>query len=272
MQRKIAICIAKISCLLAPCAGWAAEPSDAVRESAERLNWVRRHAQVATVLTDQLAKFREQASRSASAIRPVLLRHNVKNENLFMIELEPSKHYALRYYEYDGNNFLDDMQLLEQEVLYRQWTDKVDSCLADGWSDVDSVFFTAGQLRPSVAEERVKRIGQVVGLRPEMAEPYKLLHAHTWPGVLAAIREGNVRNYSIFLAPIDSKLYLFAYLEYIGNNFGSDMARIDSDPETKAWIKFTDEGCQLPISTRKQGEWWARMKRLSVEESSTNNQ
>jgi L-rhamnose mutarotase len=81
--------------------------------------------------------------------------------------------------------------------------------------------------------------------------------------VLAAIREGNIRNYSIFLVPVGSKLYLFAYLEYVGKDIEADMARIGSDSETKAWIKFTDEGCQLPLSTRKPGEWWARMERLS---------
>jgi L-rhamnose mutarotase len=182
-----------------------------------------------------------------------------------MIELEPGAHYALRYYEYDGKDFLADMRRLEKEQPYRAWTEEMDPCLDDGWSDVESVFFTAGRPGSSVAEERVKRIGRVVGLRPRMAEPYKLLHAHAWPGVLSAIREGNIRNYSIFLAPIDSKLYLFAYLEYVGTNYESDMARIGSDRQTKAWIKFTDEGCQLPIATRKPGEWWAGMERLSAE-------
>ena len=268
MRCTIVTCLVNISLLLAPRTGWSAEPGDAVPENAEGIGWVRRHAQIAKILPDQVANFREQASRSASALQPVLSRHHVENHNLFMIELDRRAHYALRYYEYDGKDFLADMRGLEQERPYRAWTDAVGSCLADGWSDVQSVFFTAGRSGPSVPEERVKRIGRVVGLRPRMAEPYKLLHDHTWPGVLSAIREGNIRNYSIFLAPIDSKLYLFAYLEYVGNNFESDMAQIGSDPQTKAWIKFTDEGCQLPISTRKPGEWWAGMQRLSAEDES----
>jgi L-rhamnose mutarotase len=110
----------------------------------------------------------------------------------------------------------------------------------------------------------VERFGQVVGLRKEMATPYKLLHAHAWPGVLATIREGNIRNYSIFLAPIGKKMYLFAHFEYVGADFAADMAKIDADPETKAWIKFTDHACQLPIATRKADEWWANMELIST--------
>jgi L-rhamnose mutarotase len=171
-------------------------------------------------------------------------------------------YYALRYYEYEGTDFAEDVQRLELDNLYKEWTGKLNSCLAEKWSEVQGVFFTEGQQSASVEEGRVKRLGRVIGLRPDMARSYVLLHAHTWPGVLAAIREGNIRNYSIFLAPVGAKLYLFAYLEYAGDDFEADMARIGSDPDTKAWIKFTDEGCQLPIPTRKPGEWWAGMERL----------
>jgi L-rhamnose mutarotase len=263
IRRTTAICTFNVFCLLGPCAGWAAEPSDNVRNGNASRHWVRRDAQVAKIRPGKLATFRIQASRSATALHSVLARHRVKNQNLFTIQLEPNQHYALRYREYTGINFADETQRLEQDEQYKKWAHELDACLADGWSDVQCVFFTAGQVRSRVAEERVQRLGRVIGLRPEMSEPYVLLHAHTWPGVLSAIRAGNIRNYSIFLAPIGSKLYLFAYLEYVGDDFESDMAQIGSDPDTKAWIKFTDEGCQLPLSTRQPGEWWASMERLS---------
>jgi L-rhamnose mutarotase len=254
MQRIIATAIVTISCFLLPRAGWSAAPSDSQRSPERR-------AQVARILPDQLTRFREESSRALPALEPVLAKHGVNNQSVFVIELEPGVHYALRYYEYNGNRFVDDLQELELDPKYNQWPEKLDE-YTDDRSDVKCVFFTEGQRRSSVAEDRVRRIGRVVGLRPNMVEPYALLHAHTWPGVLAAIREGNIRNYSIFLAPIGDKMYLFAYLEYVGKNFDADMARIGDDPDTKAWIKFTDDGCQLPIPTRKTGEWWASMERL----------
>jgi hypothetical protein len=39
------------------------------------------------------------------------------------------------------------------------------------------------------AQQRVKRYGNVIGLRPEKLEEYKELHANVWPGVLKMIKE-----------------------------------------------------------------------------------
>ena len=95
-----------------------------------------------------------------------------------------------------------------------------------------------------------------------MVESYKLLHKYSWPEVLQKIYEGNIRNYSIYLHKLKDKYYLFSYFEYVGDDFGADMAMIDNEPATIAWIKFTDEGCQLPIPTRTEGEWWAVMEEI----------
>jgi len=45
----------------------------------------------------------------------------------------------------------------------------------------------------------VQRYGSVIKVRPEKEEEYRRLHAAPWPGVLAMIRECNIRNYSIYL-------------------------------------------------------------------------
>ena len=49
--------------------------------------------------------------------------------------------------------------------------------------------------------------------------------------MLAKIRECNIRNYSIF----HRKGQLFAYFEYVGDDFDADMARMADDPETQRW-------------------------------------
>jgi len=41
----------------------------------------------------------------------------------------------------------------------------------------------------------VRRFGQVIRVRPERIAEYEALHAAPWPGVLAAIERGNIRNY-----------------------------------------------------------------------------
>ena len=85
-----------------------------------------------------------------------------------------------------------------------------------------------------------QRFAWVTGLEPEKAAYYKELHANPWPGVLKTLRECHVQNFSIHLKELDGKQYLFAYLEYTGDNFDSDMKKMGADPETQRWWKETD--------------------------------
>jgi len=103
--------------------------------------------------------------------------------------------------------------------------------------------------------KKVMRVGQVIGLRPEKKDYYIQLHANTWPGVLKRIRDSNIRNYSIYLAELDGKLYLFSYYEYIGDDYEADMAKIAADPETQRWWKETDP-CQIRLPGTPEGKWW----------------
>lgn len=110
--------------------------------------------------------------------------------------------------------------------------------------------------------ERVVRYGMVIGIKPEKIEYYKKLHASSWPGVLAKIRECHIRNYSIYFREVEKGRYLlFSYFEYTGNDFASDMARMAADPMTREWWKETDP-CQAPIPTRGEKEFWSRMEEV----------
>jgi L-rhamnose mutarotase len=117
----------------------------------------------------------------------------------------------------------------------------------------------------ALAQPRAKppaRYGSVIGLRAEKLAEYKKLHAAVWPAVAKAIREANIRNYSIYLRKLpDGNYYLFGYFEYVGDDFKADMAKMAADPETKRWWTFTDP-CQKPLGDRKQGDWWATMEEV----------
>ena len=109
---------------------------------------------------------------------------------------------------------------------------------------------------------RVQRYGMVIGIKPEMMEQYKRLHAKSWPGVITMIRDCNIRNYSIYLKELEhGKHYLFAYFEYVGNDFEADMAKMAADPVTQDWWNQTDP-CQIPIQTRGDNEFWANMEEV----------
>jgi len=96
----------------------------------------------------------------------------------------------------------------------------------------------------------MRRYASVIRLRPEHEAEYRRLHAEPWPGVLAALRAAHVGNYSIFVR--DG--LLFSYLEYTGEDYEADMARIAADEETRRWWQLTDP-CQRPLDTAAEGEW-----------------
>jgi L-rhamnose mutarotase len=112
------------------------------------------------------------------------------------------------------------------------------------------------------AGKRPQRYGSVIGLRAEKLAEYKKMHAAIWPEVAKAIRQANIRNYSIFLRKLDNgNYYLFAYFEYVGDDFRGDMALMGQNPNVKKWWTFTDP-CQKPLADRAPGQWWASMEEV----------
>lgn len=103
----------------------------------------------------------------------------------------------------------------------------------------------------------MKRFGQTTQLKPEGANEYVRLHAQTWPGVLAKIKDCNISNYSIFL----KDLTLFAYFEYTGDDFERDMALMAADPETQCWWD-TVKPLMEPIESLESGEFWTDMSEI----------
>jgi L-rhamnose mutarotase len=105
----------------------------------------------------------------------------------------------------------------------------------------------------------MQRMGMVIGIKPEHIPEYKRLHAETWPEILAMISACNIRNYSIFLREPEN--LMFAYWEYHGTDFAADSARMAADPKTQEWWAICGP-MQVPLSTRKHGEWWAPMEEV----------
>lgn len=103
----------------------------------------------------------------------------------------------------------------------------------------------------------MKRIGEMIKVKPDKLEEYKYHHANIWPQINAMIKECNITNYSIY----QHGDYLFAYYEYIGDDFEKDMAKMAADPETQKWWDLV-KPFQNPLEDRKEGEWWASMEEV----------
>jgi L-rhamnose mutarotase len=107
----------------------------------------------------------------------------------------------------------------------------------------------------------MKRIGMVIGLRDDKADEYKALHAG--PGVRELLSQANIRNFNIFLQRLpDGRLYEFGYYEYVGENYGADMAWLAAQPRNIEWLQLCDP-MQVPLPGQ---AGWTEMEQVFLNE------
>ena len=109
--------------------------------------------------------------------------------------------------------------------------------------------------------QQAKRVGMVIGIKPDQIEAYKDLHAG--PGVRDLLRQANIHNFSIYLRQLDDgKYYEFAHYEYTGDDYAADMAWLSAQPANQAWLALCDP-MQIPLA----GEHaWAEMTEIYYNE------
>lgn len=108
---------------------------------------------------------------------------------------------------------------------------------------------------PQTADERIvsKRVGMVIGIKPEVIDEYKRLHADSNPGVRDLLSIAHLENFSIFIHQFDDgKYYLFGYYEYTGSDFDKDMAELAKKDRNIEWLKVCDP-MQIPFEG--QNSW-----------------
>ena len=103
----------------------------------------------------------------------------------------------------------------------------------------------------------MKRIGEMIMIKPEGKEAYNNWHKNPMPGVNEMIKKCNIRNYSIYQLGD----YMFAYYEYVGDDFEADMAKMAADPATQKWWDVVKPLMQ-PLPDRKEKEFWAGMEEV----------
>jgi len=108
------------------------------------------------------------------------------------------------------------------------------------------------------AARPVRRVGMVIGLRPEFIDEYRRVHADGHPGVRDLLSKYHLRNFSIFLHQVAGRWLEFGYYEYHGENFEADMAALAAEPRNREWLMLC-EPMQAPLD----GETgWAVMERV----------
>lgn len=103
----------------------------------------------------------------------------------------------------------------------------------------------------------MRRMGMLIGVKPDRIAEYKAYHAAVWPEVLAMITACGIRNYTIFLREPEN--LLFGTWEYHGEDFAADMEKMREHEPTQRWWAMNGP-CQEPLASRGSGEHWAMME------------
>ncbi|MEU0834121.1 L-rhamnose mutarotase [Streptomyces sp. NPDC005969] len=107
----------------------------------------------------------------------------------------------------------------------------------------------------------MRRVAQVIRVRPEKVDEYCELHREVPEAVLDRLRRCHITNYSIHL--LGDRL--FSYFEYHGDDLAADLALMAADRATQNWWQLTAP-CQQPVDEAAPGEWWASMEQVFLME------
>jgi L-rhamnose mutarotase len=107
----------------------------------------------------------------------------------------------------------------------------------------------------------MRRVAQVIRVRPEKLDEYCELHREVPEAVLDRLRRCHITNYSIHL--LGDRL--FSYFEYHGDDLAADLALMAADRSTQNWWQLTAP-CQQPVDEAAPGEWWASMEQVFLME------
>ncbi|KAL2813708.1 hypothetical protein BJX63DRAFT_212906 [Aspergillus granulosus] len=136
----------------------------------------------------------------------------------------------------------------------------------------------------------MRRIAQIVHLKPSALAAYKECHANVWPEVLQQIKECNIRDCTLLISSrpfflsmpstslavtwglifglvvlLDSIFYdndrtLFATFKYVGDDYEGDMEKMRANPKVREWWAMTDGMQESPIpgavGSAEGPGWW----------------
>jgi L-rhamnose mutarotase len=105
----------------------------------------------------------------------------------------------------------------------------------------------------------VQRFGMMIKLKPGSEQAYKkLITPPCRRKFFLKFWNANIRrNDSIF----SKDGFLFSYFEYDGNDLKNDWSKMAAHLKTQErWAIM--QPLQEPLSTRREGEWWAEMEEV----------
>lgn len=209
---------------------------------------MQRIAQVIQVKDKDIPEYERIHAEVWPGVLETIAACNIRNYSIFRYN-----HLLFAYMEYHGDDWAADQAKMAADPVTQEWwkiTAPMQLPMPDveegaWWKMLPEVFHTDaphGRLN--------KRIASVIHVKEKAIEEYVRIHAETWPGVLAAIADANIRNYSIY----QYNHLLFTYMEYHGDDWEADMARNADDAVSQDWWKITTTMLQ-PVPEAAEGAY-----------------
>ena len=108
-----------------------------------------------------------------------------------------------------------------------------------------------------MSDTPVRRFGLVIGIRPECIDQYRTVH--NGPGVRDLLTDAGIRNFNIFVQQLpDGEYYEFAYYEYVGDDYETDMTALNTHPRNREWLAICDP-MQVPLPGQQS---WVEMEQI----------
>lgn len=122
------------------------KPMDQIHPTPDEKKSVKRVGMVIKIKPDQIEAYKELHADGNAGVRDLLTKYNMRNFSIFLHQLDDGNYYEFGYYEYVGDDFEKDMELLSQEPRNKEWLSICDPMQVplegyDGWAEMEKVYF-----------------------------------------------------------------------------------------------------------------------------------
>lgn len=119
---------------------------DQIHPTPDEKKSVKRVGMVIKIKPDQIEAYKELHADGNAGVRDLLTKYNMRNFSIFLHQLDDGNYYEFGYYEYVGDDFEKDMELLSQEPRNKEWLSICDPMQVplegyDGWAEMEKVYF-----------------------------------------------------------------------------------------------------------------------------------
>lgn len=107
---------------------------------------MKRVGMVVRLKEDMIDEYKKLHADDYKGVRDLLIKYNMRNFSIFLIQLEDGNHYEFGYYEYTGLDFEEDMKKLALEPRNKAWLEVCDAMQIplegySSWAEMDQIFY-----------------------------------------------------------------------------------------------------------------------------------